>query len=266
MKNVIYKISNKINQKIYVGSAKYFNRRYNLHKHHLLKNTHPNKILQNFVNKYGFDNLIFEIIETCDEGNLLNREQFYIDNLNPEFNVHKIANSPKGLKRTEQQKANIKNGRLNNGGYAKGWNHSEEAKKKISLAHKGKVVTELQKKKQSEKMTGKVVSIETRIKISNSTKGKVFNDATIKKLSQSKLSELNPNYGKIGELHHNYGKSWKQKNPKQSKQVIDKSTNTIYKSAKEASDLLGIGYSTLYKYLMGQNPNVTKFEYYYDTK
>ena len=104
---VIYKISNTINDRIYIGSAVDFKRRIYVHKHRLLNNKH-NIILQNHVNKYGIDTLLFEIVEYVDcKENLLTREQFYLDTLNPYFNICKIAGNSLGVKHSQQTKEKI---------------------------------------------------------------------------------------------------------------------------------------------------------------
>lgn len=50
MSGGIYKIVNLVNEKVYVGSAKNFNRRKNQHFNALIKGCHPNIKLQNSVN------------------------------------------------------------------------------------------------------------------------------------------------------------------------------------------------------------------------
>lgn len=47
MSNVVYTITNLINNKIYVGSSVDFIKRKSRHFNDLLKNIHPNKFLQN---------------------------------------------------------------------------------------------------------------------------------------------------------------------------------------------------------------------------
>ena len=78
----IYKIENLINKKLYVGSSNDINRRWNEHTKSLNSNSHPNEHLQFSWNKYGQNNFTFSILEECEENKLLEREQFYIDNLN----------------------------------------------------------------------------------------------------------------------------------------------------------------------------------------
>lgn len=80
----IYKIINLKNNKIYVGSAKNINRRWKRHICELNKQTHHNIILQNAWNKYGPDSFNFEILELVNDSNeLLEREEHYIDKLQP---------------------------------------------------------------------------------------------------------------------------------------------------------------------------------------
>lgn len=74
----IYKIENIINNKIYIGSSIEFSVRLMKHKYMLRSNTHYNEYLQNSYNKYGENAFSFELIEECDEINLINRENHYI--------------------------------------------------------------------------------------------------------------------------------------------------------------------------------------------
>jgi group I intron endonuclease len=85
--------------KFYVGSAVNICERWNIHKHHLRKGTHGNRHLQCSWNKYGEDGFGFFVIEYVEETDqLLSREQYWIDCLNPELNIMKIAKSRLGVK------------------------------------------------------------------------------------------------------------------------------------------------------------------------
>ncbi|MFN9972521.1 MAG: NUMOD3 domain-containing DNA-binding protein [Phycisphaerae bacterium] len=61
----IYKITNIVNDMIYVGQTKNFEHREYLHKFYLKKQNHYNKHLQWSWNKYGSDAFKFEVIDTC---------------------------------------------------------------------------------------------------------------------------------------------------------------------------------------------------------
>lgn len=41
--------------------------------------------------KYGYSKFRFEILEYCSVEELLKREQFYLDNYKPEYNILKVA-------------------------------------------------------------------------------------------------------------------------------------------------------------------------------
>lgn len=86
----IYRIRNIINNKCYYGSAKNINRRWTRHKSQLKYNRHENIILQRAWNKYGNKNFLLEIVELCNEKDLLITEQKYL-NYNPEYNIGKQA-------------------------------------------------------------------------------------------------------------------------------------------------------------------------------
>ena len=84
-KSGIYKITNAVNGKFYIGSSIDISRRLNAHKSMLINNTHRNPILQRAWNKHGSDKFTFEIIEECasDQKICFEREQYYLDLLKP---------------------------------------------------------------------------------------------------------------------------------------------------------------------------------------
>jgi group I intron endonuclease len=51
--------------------------------------------------KYGYAGFRLEILEYCPTSIVLDREQFYLDKLNPEYNILKIAGSNLGYKHSE---------------------------------------------------------------------------------------------------------------------------------------------------------------------
>lgn len=102
MKSGIYKILNKVNDKFYIGSSNNLLHRKSTHFYDLRNNKHRNIHLQRSYNKYNEDDFEFSIIEECEVDDLIKREQYYIDNLNPHFNILKIAGSSLGIKRPDQ--------------------------------------------------------------------------------------------------------------------------------------------------------------------
>ena len=79
----VYKITNVINDKFYIGSSKDIQNRWYQHKKSLDDGVHGNEHLQNAWNKYGGENFKFEVIEECEPTIQFEREQFYLNTLNP---------------------------------------------------------------------------------------------------------------------------------------------------------------------------------------
>lgn len=83
----VYKIVNKVNGKLYIGSSKDIYTRWKQHRDKLEKGVHGNTHLQNAWNKYKSDSFEFEVIEECSPEIQFEKEQYYLDTLNP-FDEH----------------------------------------------------------------------------------------------------------------------------------------------------------------------------------
>ncbi len=104
----IYSITSKVNGKRYIGSSIRISDRWIEHKKQLQNNIHHSKYLQNHYNKYGENDLLFDVVEIVERGDLslrdfkillLEREQTYLDNWEEcHFNSMKTANSILGHK------------------------------------------------------------------------------------------------------------------------------------------------------------------------
>lgn len=118
----IYKIQNILDNKIYIGSAQNFRKRWNNHKSLLRRDKHHCVHLQRAWNKYGEESFQFLIIEECVVETLFEKEQYYLDNLKPEYNSCPNATDHRGYMHTQESIDKI---RLSNLGLKKIW--SEEA-------------------------------------------------------------------------------------------------------------------------------------------
>jgi group I intron endonuclease len=78
----IYKITNTVNNKIYIGCASNIRTRINGHLYDLRRGMHKNSYLQKAWNKYGEEVFIFEIVEECVINNLHSREHYWVNELN----------------------------------------------------------------------------------------------------------------------------------------------------------------------------------------
>jgi group I intron endonuclease len=91
---VVYKISNLVDDRVYIGSAVDFKRRKREHVNDLKSNRHANIHLQRFCNKYGLNLLQFEVIEECRDDVVLEREQLLLDSTKNLFNISTDASAP----------------------------------------------------------------------------------------------------------------------------------------------------------------------------
>lgn len=89
----VYTITSKSTGKIYVGSTGSnfgFIGRWKVHLTELLTNKHKNKYLQRHFNKYGVNDMEFDIIDTYEKDFVLSAERFWVDALdsvNQGFNL-----------------------------------------------------------------------------------------------------------------------------------------------------------------------------------
>ena len=95
MKSGLYQIRNKINGKEYIGSSVNIKHRWSVHKCYLNQGVHDNPHLQAAWNKYGADAFVFMIIEYCE--NYLEKEQYLLDVIDPEYNMSKVAGTSSRL-------------------------------------------------------------------------------------------------------------------------------------------------------------------------
>ena len=82
--------------------------------------------------KYGYSNFSLEILEYCHKKDCINREQFYLDSLQPEYNLNPIAGSRQG----SFQSSDTKNKSTHFMSLI-GRTLAEEARLKMSQAKKG---------------------------------------------------------------------------------------------------------------------------------
>ena len=101
MKKYIYKITNLVNGKVYIGQTINKKDRWCSHKSKLKHNRHDNKHLQRAWNKYGKDNFTFEILEYTEDYN--EAEKRYIrlynsDNIIFGYNIMQGGDNPPIIK------------------------------------------------------------------------------------------------------------------------------------------------------------------------
>lgn len=75
----IYKITNLINNKCYIGQSIHIEKRFAQHKSPYEIECNSDKPLYQAFKKYGIENFSFEILEECTQDELNDKEKFYIE-------------------------------------------------------------------------------------------------------------------------------------------------------------------------------------------
>ena len=154
----VYLIRNKITNGKYVGSSVDIGRRWRSHLFALQKARHENKYLQRSCDKYGLVNFEFVVLEETEPTleALIQAEQRQLDLLLPEYNILPRAYSGLGRVFDEVARANMSKAQ-------RGHPTSDEARRNLSLSHrglvawnKGRLCSEEKREKQSLAMKGKV--------------------------------------------------------------------------------------------------------------
>lgn len=162
---IIYKITNTVNNKVYIGqTTTTFKRRYNkggnsniervynTHKYNKEHNSSYNKHLLFSIEKYSFNafdvDVRFDVAYSKEELDF--REDYWIvyyDSINNGYN-HKRGGANGSPSEETKQKMSIANKGENNSFYGK--THTEETKQKIRIANKNRIWTEESKRKLKE--------------------------------------------------------------------------------------------------------------------
>lgn len=194
----IYKITNKINNKVYIGQAINLRKRI---KNHIgnYKLNKKNKHFYSSIQKYAIENFELEILV---QGNFTKQEldELEIDfirlfnSTNQKFgyNLTIGGEGTRGLKHSEEVKYKQRQIKL-------GKKASPETRKKISEVGKDRKHSEETKQKISKSNKCKIVSKETREKMSKSGKGKIITEQHIEKIKDTKRK--NGTLNKTGYKH-----------------------------------------------------------------
>jgi group I intron endonuclease len=261
-KNIgVYKISNTLSGRYYIGYSTNINRRFTVHRGKLKHNCHDNIFLQRAYNLDGEDKFKYDIIHICDTEedakeielqyltDLNIREQLYNLNYNNsggDLMTHhpdkekireKIVNSFKEtLNNMTPEERKQKYGKCGEKNGMFGKTHTEEVRKKLSDTHKGNTYC-----------NGKKASDETRQKMSENAKlkigeknsfyGKHHSEETIQRIKEKNKGRLPPNTIKIS---------------------ID---GKIYISITEAARQLNLVAPTVLWRLKSKNPKFDNYKY-----
>ena len=135
--SIIYKIINTVTNKCYIGSTSNLKQRISQHFSNLNKNKHPNVHLQSSYNLHGKDCFKTIVLANCPIEYQFKLEQWFIDNINPEYNLSKFAVFTHQLPETKDTRLNKRKGQLRR------WKDKTE-KDKLSKYLKSKWITDLE--------------------------------------------------------------------------------------------------------------------------
>lgn len=168
-KSGIYAIVNMKDQSFYVGSATSLQERKHHHFRDLKADNHKNAHLQHAYNRDGAEAFRFCILEHVQHvENLLEREQHFIDTLDPHYNIARTAGSNLGM------------------------TYSDETKSKMSDARRAHPKMLEQMAKLNADRTGKPLSPEHRANIGAAQIGRKHSDASKERMSTAQKGKKKP--------------------------------------------------------------------------
>lgn len=189
----VYLWTHSISGATYVGSSIDISKRLNSYYSLSYLTRRKKSYICNALALHGYSAFSFTILEYIEltdlskdqiKNYILEREQYYIDELVPEYNVLRIAGSSLGYRHKEEDKLYAdknpmfgKTGELNP---FYGKSHDQETLFKMSEAKKGSKHT-----------------IETLAKLSEANKGKKHLPDTLTKMSEAKKGDNHPMFGKV---------------------------------------------------------------------
>lgn len=140
----IYRITNQVTKKQYVGQTIDLDTRWH---HHRTKKNSNCRYLKFAFNKYGMDNFVFELICVCFDDDMDAYEEKYIEmykTLVPNgYNLRKGGNSGRHHEETKRKiSMALKGKRYYDINPRLGKHHTDECKKQISESHKKRYATE----------------------------------------------------------------------------------------------------------------------------
>lgn len=227
----VYGIFSRIDGRVYVGSAASIGKRFKEHSADLKAGRHHSRHLQNFYNKHGFGALVFAVLRETEKTKdaLLLAEQSFIDSMRPDFNMSPTASSNLGIRKTPEQRKALSEKRL-----SMNIRYDDDYKRRMSIALSG----------ENNPMYGK-----------SPNWGKKHKPETIQKMIASHRDvkgENNPKYGipQTPEATEKARATWRIKMLARGRGIMavkDGEVISIFRSAMEAANELGVCFSSIYR-------------------
>jgi group I intron endonuclease len=223
----IYKITNKVNGKSYIGQSTDIDRRLAEHK---LLNRNETPGIKIAMRKYGVENFTFEVLAECSPVDLTDLEIFFIDLYKPEYNMSKGGVGPKGLCHNEKTKSilSLK--------ASAQWNAKTEEEKRAFAANN-----------LTGPSVGHHVSEDTRMKLKVANLGKKQPPEVVEKRKQT--------------MKRKYEQGYVKNSDGCKKQVICVDTGILYESVKTAAIDIGCKPTTISSVLKGRQKTARGYSF-----
>lgn len=261
----IYKITNPVG-KIYIGQTVDYKRR----KKEYARNGKKNQPkISASLDKYGFDNHVFEIVCECEVSELNEKERYYQDLYNvmsreSGLNLRLTTAEDRSGKLSEETKKKISErdmSFMNGNKYRKGIEHTQEVKDKISKSLKGKGGGSKNgmfgRTEDKNPFFGKKHSVELQNQISEKQK-KYWSENPNPMQGVRKFGNENPFFGKS---HTNETQQLMRENHSRSRKVKDMVTGNIFYSVSHAAESIGMEKEKLRRRLSNPKLNNTNMQY-----
>jgi group I intron endonuclease len=173
----VYKITNKLNGKHYIGVSINIKSRWSNHRN---INSEKVSYIKNAIKKHGIDSFEFSIIEECHKDLFEERERYWIDFYQSMTNGYNLTAGGSIRKELSEQT------RLQMSAKSKGVPKSKEHIAKITIANRSESV----RLTISAKLTGRKLSEATKAKMSASKMGHAVSRESIDKMLKTKLANL----------------------------------------------------------------------------
>ncbi len=189
---IIYKAINKINGKIYIGqTVKLLHKRIIEHVCCAL-NKKDIMYFHKAIRKYGKENFKWEIITQCNSRGELDKAEIDMikkyNTFGDGYNLNYGGEGNAGFKHTEEARKKMSKAQKGKNNYNYGKHRTEKTKKKISNANRGKTRSEEVRKRKSESMKGE----------KNHNYGRPRTEETKKKIGDANRGKKCYNYGNRG--------------------------------------------------------------------
>lgn len=185
----VYQIRNTATGGAYIGSTtKSFTQRWSQWRMNLNRGSGCNPHLRYAWEKYGPESFEFSILEVVEDATqVLIREQYWIDQLKPYYNICPTAGNRAGSKHSEETRQKMSQARVGKP------IHTEESRMKIGEANRGRLKTPEQIEKHRSKikgqsnlaLKGKPLSEEHKAKLRIARASRMTSEETRRKISES---------------------------------------------------------------------------------